>query len=99
MSKDTIYRQDAIDACIKVRELHAYDEIEEIKHLPSAQPERNTGYIDIRVISMFDGEDCYCSECGTNSLLPSDKFCRKCGVEFIGVRGEQYEIDNCYQSD
>lgn len=55
----------------------------------SAQPEKKTGYIEIRVISMIDGEDCYCSECGANSLLPSDKFCRKCGVEFIGVRGEQ----------
>lgn len=37
---DLISRQAAIDACIKVRELHAYDEIEEIKHLPSAQPEQ-----------------------------------------------------------
>ena len=30
----------AIDACIRVREYRAYDEIEEIKALPSAQPER-----------------------------------------------------------
>lgn len=37
---DAISRQDAIDACIRVRELRAYDEIEEIKALPSAQPER-----------------------------------------------------------
>ena len=36
MSKDTIYRQDAIDACIRVQEHHAYDEIEEIKALPPA---------------------------------------------------------------
>jgi len=36
---DVIYRQAAIDACIRVRELRAYDEIEEIKALPSAQPE------------------------------------------------------------
>ena len=36
--KDTIYRQDAIDACLRVRELRAYDEIEEIKALPSAEP-------------------------------------------------------------
>ena len=35
---DTISRQAAIDACIRVREYRAYDEIEEIKALPSAQP-------------------------------------------------------------
>lgn len=34
---DTIYRQAAIDACLRVRELRAYDEIEEIKALPPAQ--------------------------------------------------------------
>ena len=36
---DLISRQAAIDACIRVQEYHAYDEIEEIKALPSAQPE------------------------------------------------------------
>jgi hypothetical protein len=38
--KDVIYRQDAIDAVVRVREYHAYDEIEELKALPSVQPER-----------------------------------------------------------
>ena len=37
---DLIDRQAAIDACIRVRELRAYDEIEEIEALPSAQPEQ-----------------------------------------------------------
>lgn len=37
---DLISRQAAIDACIRVRELRAYDEIEEIKALPSAQQNR-----------------------------------------------------------
>ena len=37
-SGDLISRQAAIDACIRVREYRAYDEIEEIKALPSAQP-------------------------------------------------------------
>ena len=36
---DLISRQAAIEACIRVQEHHAYDEIEEIKALPSAQPE------------------------------------------------------------
>ena len=34
---DLISRQAAIDACIRVRELGAYDEIEEIKALPSIE--------------------------------------------------------------
>lgn len=40
---DLIRRQDAIDACIRVRELRAYDEIEEIKALPSVQPKLKKG--------------------------------------------------------
>lgn len=39
LATDLISRQAAIDACIRVREYRAYDEIEEIKALPSAQPE------------------------------------------------------------
>ena len=61
------------------------------------QPEREKGYIVIRVISMVDGEDCFCSECGAYCLSTAYKFCPKCGIKFIGVRGEQDEIDNCYQ--
>jgi len=38
-SSDTISRQAAIDAVIRVRELHAYDEIEELKALPSVESE------------------------------------------------------------
>lgn len=40
--KDLISRQAAIDACIRVREHRAYDEIEEIKALPSAEPNIKT---------------------------------------------------------
>lgn len=36
---DPIERQAAIDACIRVREYRAYDEIEDIKALPPAQRE------------------------------------------------------------
>ena len=36
---DLIERQVAIDAVVRVREHHAYDEIEELNALPSAQPE------------------------------------------------------------
>lgn len=37
---DLISRHAAINACIKVREHHAYDEIEEIKALPSIEDEQ-----------------------------------------------------------
>ena len=84
---DCISRQAAIDACIKVRELHAYDEIEEIKHLPSAQPERKMG----KWIEQDDGWDGIyyeCSVCREPFTLidgtPSDNlynFCPNCGAD------------------
>ena len=70
-SNDMISRQDAIDACIRVREYHAYDEIEEIKALPSAQPEIirckdcKHKYLDDMVwncpFGLPDGEDFFCA--------------------------------------
>lgn len=55
----------------------------------SAQPERPKGYMKIKVISAVDGEDLFCENCDAYCLSPSYNFCPKCGVEFIGVRGEQ----------
>lgn len=57
----------------------------------SAQPEREKGYMKIKVISAVDGEDLFCENCDAYCLSPSYNFCPKCGVEFIGVRGEQDE--------
>lgn len=53
------------------------------------QPERPKGYMKIKVISAVDGEDLFCENCDAYCLSPSYNFCPKCGVEFIGVRGEQ----------
>lgn len=53
--------------------------------------ERPKGYMKIKVISAVDGEDLCCEDCGAYCLSPSYKFCPKCGVEFIGVRGIQDE--------
>ena len=61
--EDCISRQAAIDACIRVQEHHAYDEIEEIKALPPAKPERKTG----KWIMKYKGSavtSYKCSECG-----------------------------------
>ena len=60
-----------------------------LSELPSAQPERPKAYMKIKVISAVDGEDLFCENCDAYCLSPSYNFCPKCGVEFIGVRGEQ----------
>lgn len=62
---DLISRQAAINACIKVKELHAYDEIEEIKALPSVEAEIvKLGKWLIGVGENGEPIGTYCSECG-----------------------------------
>ena len=90
---DAVSRQAAIDACIRVRELRAYDEIEEIKALPPVQPERKTGYW-IALDSDSDRyEDIKCPFCGHTFTVDAErwcdigfikedfKFCPNCGVK------------------
>ena len=74
MNKDTIYRQDAIDALIaegrnvdsryleSERIIHESDAVEAISMLPSARPERKKGWW----VKMSDRDGVYwaCSECG-----------------------------------
>ena len=60
-----------------------------INSLPSAQPERKPGHWEIYIISMFDGEGCRCSECGSEGV-PYWDFCPNCGAD---MRGEQNETD------
>ena len=91
--EDCISRQAAIDACIRVQEHHAYDEIEEIKALPPAKPERKTG----QWIMKYKGSavtSYKCSECGrtvkddTGYDVSKDyPFCH-CGAD-MRQRGEQ----------
>ena len=77
--------------CIAARDSKTHEllPISSIDALPSAQPERPKGYMKIKVISAVDGEDLFCENCDAYCLSPSYNFCPKCGVEFIGVRGEQ----------
>lgn len=63
----------------------------ELLELPTAHLKRPKGYMKIKVISAVDGEDLFCENCDAYCLSPSYNFCPKCGVEFIGVRGEQDE--------
>lgn len=104
--KDTISRQDAIDAMWDA--LHDYkgeyderssygvlcDVEKKLMTLQSAQPERKKGYMKIKVISAVDGEGLFCENCDAYCLSPLYNFCPKCGVEFIGVRGKQDEQEN-----
>ena len=55
-----------------------------------ARPERPKGYMKIEV-NIIGDEDVVCETCGAYCFSTSYKFCPKCGVEFIGVRGEQDE--------
>lgn len=45
--------------------------------------ERKKGKWEIYVISMVDGEDCRCSECGMSGCTPYWKFCPNCGAEML----------------
>ena len=76
-------------------EMEAYnDGIDEqwkkIVNAPTIEPERPKGYMKIEV-NIIGDEDVVCETCGAYCFSTSYKFCPKCGVEFIGVRGEQDE--------
>lgn len=100
---DLISRQDAIDAFKKeltvgesknnyvtICSAISYEGAKQIlENLPSAQSERKKGYMKIKVISAVEGEGLFCENCNAYCLSPLYNFCPKCGIEFIGVRGEQ----------
>ena len=44
-------------------------------------PERKKGKWIVYVVSMLDGEDCKCSECGQTSCAPYWNFCPNCGAK------------------
>lgn len=48
-----------------------------------AMPERKTGHWEIYTISMIDGEDCRCSECGSGGV-PYWNYCPQCGADMRG---------------
>lgn len=87
---DTISRQAAIDAvsegCFELRGIFKECE-EKLLALPSAQPDRKTGWWLIR-----EGiSDVQCSECGmyfrdVYDMENSDAFCRHCGTKMEGLK-------------
>lgn len=48
--------------------------------LDEMKSERKKGKWEIYVISMFDGEDCRCSECGKTGCVPYWNYCPNCGA-------------------
>lgn len=65
---------------------NAVDVCEAICDAPTIEPERKPGHWIIYTVSMLDGEDCKCSECGQTSCAPYWNFCPNCGAD---MRGEQ----------
>lgn len=84
-NSDLISRAAAMDAFMSKppEYYHTSYIVGKINCLPAvnAVPVRH-GHIDIKVINPYDGEDCYCSECGHWSLLPDYKWCPYCGAKF-----------------
>lgn len=75
---DLISRQAAIDACLRVRELRAYDEIEEIKALPSAEPKTGK-WMQTATMNIFE---CSCCHSRWNIHYVSDfDYCPHCGTK------------------
>ena len=81
---DLISRQDAIDIVhYYIESGYKCDIFQELKDLPSAEPERNKGKW------LWDEEEdrCYCSECGEEDDLSIDgvymmhDFCPNCGAD------------------
>ena len=60
--------------------------LQEVRFAPTIDPERKKGHWIVYVVSMLDGEDCKCSECGQISCAPYWNFCPNCGAD---MRGEQ----------
>lgn len=97
MSKEIIYKQDAIDAVRKSYEqiLDFYsdghtiaDSVEDIIDTVQPVPDRKKGTWEIYTISPFDGEGCRCSECGFEGV-PYWDFCPGCGAD---MREEEHGI-------
>jgi len=78
---DLISRQEAIDAIMgQPTETH-YPSwyAEQIKALPSAQPERKKGCKIVKSTGHYGY--CACDQCG-KPVHPEDRFCSKCGADF-----------------
>ena len=60
----------------------------DIEHAPTIEQERKTGKWIIYTVSMLDGEDCKCSECGKTSCAPYWHYCPNCGAKMEGVEQE-----------
>ena len=98
MSKDTIYRQDAINEIEERKNANGYRNVAVISELnrlegyimqlPSAHPERKKGkWIEKEDPYGFFNSIPVCSECGcTTKMRERYNFCPNCGAD---LRGEQ----------
>lgn len=69
---------------IQLAERRAINEmVKMIENAPTIDPFRKGKWI-VYVVSMLDGEDCKCSECGQTSCAPYWHYCPNCGVKMEG---------------
>ena len=91
MSKDTIYREDAIGACA-YETLECYEARKAIRNLPSA--DRPSGkWIRTGRTNIYGGIEVQCSNCGDKVMvqhLEDEWYCRHCGAD-MGMKGADDE--------
>lgn len=88
---DLIERQDVIDAVhYYIESGYKCDIFQELKDLPSAEPERKTGKWIKHIDDLFPEESMEeCSECHEMQFIDNgkcDKYCPNCGAD---MRGEK----------
>lgn len=66
--------------------------VAEIDWMPTIE-ERKTGKWIIYTVSMLDGEDCKCPECGQTSCAPYWHFCPNCGLKMEGAEPEDIPME------
>ena len=91
---DYISREAALEAIKRqfldtadARDIPLSSALVDVDAIPSADVERH-GRWEVYVISMLDGEDIRCSECGKGFCDPSWAFCPHCGARMDGYEGE-----------
>ena len=80
------HHRDGKEACAHEFEHRHFLKI--LRELPSAESERKNGKWIIYVISLLDGEDVKCSECGQCGCAPNWNFCPNCGAKMTEVENE-----------
>lgn len=93
---DALIEEKSWDADTRIGYVQVVD-VGDILDAPTIEPERKRGKWEITNLGAVGAFDS-CSECKrvVKHKAPFYNYCPNCGAD---MRGEQDEIDNCYQSD